>query len=175
MTSTENASSVISFHVMFDVGPFFVYGEIVAKDTNDLAFTFSKRYIEKNFLISDRILTFYDPIACKWDDTKENHPGLIVHTVNYLQQVNLVKYRSKLELQAKYKQGEILNLNGTGLIIGKRGERHIFHLPTPFKVNDKISQANVYNSNSTIRSISFNFEGTNPYIYIADYDDCVKK
>lgn len=62
VTSTQSLKSIISFHVMFDVGPYFVYGELVAKDTKDLVFTFSRRFIEKAHLNPDRILTFYDPI-----------------------------------------------------------------------------------------------------------------
>lgn len=144
VSRTESVKTIISFHALFDVGPFFVYGEIVAKDTNDLAFTFSKRFIEKDTLEKEKLLTLYDPIFCKWNDTQEHHPGLILHTSNYLQQVNLVKYGSLVTYGVRYKLGDIIHLNGSGFVIGKKGDQHIYHMPVPLKVSDLNSMHMLY-------------------------------
>lgn len=175
VTATEGVQSIISFHVLFDVGTFLVYGEIVAKDTNDIALTYSKRFIEKDKLKKDRILTFFDPAKCKWNDTIEEHPGLIIQSVNYLQQINLVKYGSIIVKESKNKVGDIINLNGTGLIIGRKGDVDVHHLPVPIKVDDDKAHITVYKSADKIKSIRFNFENVNPFIYLCDLDNFVKK
>jgi hypothetical protein len=175
VTSTENVKSIISFHVLFDVGKFFVYGEIVARDTNDMALTYSKRFIEKDLLEKDKILTFFDPTSCRWNDTEEEHPGIIILTANYLQQINLVKYGSKVIKESKNKLGDIINLNGTGLIIGEKGSDEIYHLPVPIKVDDDKAYQSMYKSHDKIRSIRFNFEEEMPYIYLCDQDNFLKK
>lgn len=59
---TENVKSSISFRVLLDVGPYFVFSVLETKDLFDMTMTYSKRFIEKSFLLPEKILTFYDPI-----------------------------------------------------------------------------------------------------------------
>ena len=140
-----------------------------------LNLNFENRYIDKSLIIVDKILTFYDPIPWKWDDSRYEDPGIIIHSLNYLQQINLMKYNSKIVLQGRYRPEDIKHLNGTGLLIGKRGEKNITHFPVPVKIDDKLAGVNVFSSFDFIRSIDYNFEKETPYIYICDNDEYLRK
>ena len=173
--NSESLISAISYITLIDVGPYFVFGVIESKDLFEFKFKFCKRFIDKNLIVTDKLLTFYDPIPWRWDDSRNEDPGLILHTLNYLQQINLVKYNSKVVQQGRYKPEDIRHLNGTGLLFGKRGEKCISHFPIPIKIDEKFSGNVVYSSIDYIRSIDYNFEGETPYIYVWDNDEYIKK
>ena len=175
VTGTQSLKSIISFHVIFDVGPYLVYGELVAKDSDDLVFTFSNRFIEKTSLVPEKILTFYDPIDCKWDGFKDTEPGLILHSVNNIYQINLIRHNVIAKLEEKIREGDILNLNGCGLIIGKKGELDILHAPVPINVSQIDKFNKVYTCSNPILSITCHFEARNPYIYLCESEKFLKK
>lgn len=154
-TNTSSYKTSIKFSVLIDVGPYFAYATIETRDTFEFLVVYSKRYIEKDQVIAEKILTFFDPVPCRWSDTPAEDPGLILQTVNYLHQINLVKYNSKIVLQGRYRPEDIKHLNGTGLLIGKRGEKVVVHQPVPVKIDDKVTAVNIYTSSDVIRSIEY--------------------
>ena len=165
-TSTSSYKTSIKFSVLLDVGSFFIYAIIESRDTFEFMITYSKRFIEKDLIMGEKILTFFDPIPWRWNDNQSEDPGIIIHSLNYLQQINLIKYNSKIIVQGKYRPEDIKHLNGTGLLIGKRGEKVVIHLPVPIKIDDKVTWVNMYTSNDVLRSVDYCFEGKDPYIYI---------
>ena len=174
-TNTSSYKTSVKFSVLIDIGPSFVYATIESKDTFEFLIAYSKRYIDKEQVIAEKILTFFDPVPCRWSDTPSEDPGLIIQTVNYLHQINLVKYNSKIVLQGRHRPEDIKHLNGTGILIGKRGEKVAVHLPVPIKIDDRITAINIYTSNDVIKSIEYWFEGKDPYIYIWDNGEYIKK
>lgn len=136
---------------------------------------FSKRFIEKSLLDKERIITFYDPVPCKWNGTEDEDPGLLIQGINHLQCINLIKYKTIVREPAKYKREDIKHLNGCGFIIGKRGDRNIVYLPVPVKIDDRTNYLTLYQSSETIRSIDYNFEGDTPYLYVSEVDEYLKK
>ena len=146
-----------------------------ARNCELLTLTFAKRFVEKNFLTPERIITFYDPVPCQWEDIKTNDPGLIVHSTSYLQCFNLIKYNKIVKEPGKYKIDDIKHLNGLGLLVGKRGDKYVTHIPVPIKIDDRLTYVNLYQSIDTIRSIDLNFEGETPYLYLSENDEYLKK
>lgn len=157
------------------MGPYLIFGVLEATGVQNLTLMYSKRFIEKSMIPKEKIITFYDPIPCKWDDIEENQPGLVIQSLNHLTSINLLKYNKIVKEPSKYKIEDIRHLNGVGFIIAKRGSKNIFHIPVPVKIDDRSSYVNLYQSEESIRSIDFNFENDTPYLYVSDSDEYLKK
>ena len=162
--SSVTSSYSVELKGLVDLGDYFTFVSMSFTTGSNPYFngTYYKRYIEKENLPNDKLLTWFDICQTKFLSKEED--AFILHFVHWIYAIGTNTYELYQVVESDYKLGEIIHIQYTGILTWNKGGKSIAFRQNPVNFNDRSSARTVFETTDFLKVVKLKYDNAT-YMY----------